>query len=413
MEVKLNTNRCFKNWIINTLRFYSQRTVGKLVGKRNPKLWVFSAWEGTKYSDNTRYLFEYINQYNEKEITCVWMTKSDIAFSQVVDAGYKACMIGTLEAKKIQGKAGVAVCTHGMDDFGDFPNIFGACIVNLSHGAAGMKKTYYGLRKSNILHRILSETKGRIFDYWYRDITITTSAFCREVFRTETLLHNDMPVIGLPRNDFLNNEIKDLSEVLSEFIIERYCLKNDMPILTYMPTYRPTKKSQEQLERYIAQISSNERLNGLLNRYNAKLFMKMHYLTDISNITFNENIILLKDSDIVDVQKLLQLTKALITDYSGCATDYALKNRPIILFTPDLDDYMAETGIYKEYVDILHRCHVESIDELIDAIEDCFKNRFSTLEAVKEINKIFNERALEVGTFRQMTYEYICNKLEI
>ncbi|MEU0147848.1 CDP-glycerol glycerophosphotransferase family protein [Streptomyces sp. NPDC006288] len=47
-----------------------------------------------------------------------------------------------------------------------------------------------------------------------------------------------------------------------------------------------------------------------------------------------------------DVGELLALTDVLVTDYSSIMFDYALLDRPIVLFAPDLDEYAAERGSY-------------------------------------------------------------------
>ncbi|WP_411079388.1 CDP-glycerol glycerophosphotransferase family protein [Streptomyces sp. cmx-18-6] len=47
-----------------------------------------------------------------------------------------------------------------------------------------------------------------------------------------------------------------------------------------------------------------------------------------------------------DVSELLALTDVLVTDYSSIMFDFALLDRPVILFAPDLDTYTAERGSY-------------------------------------------------------------------
>ncbi|MEU0299616.1 CDP-glycerol:glycerophosphate glycerophosphotransferase [Streptomyces sp. NPDC006175] len=47
-----------------------------------------------------------------------------------------------------------------------------------------------------------------------------------------------------------------------------------------------------------------------------------------------------------DVSELLALADVLVTDYSSIMFDYALLDRPIVLFAPDLDTYAAERGSY-------------------------------------------------------------------
>ena len=209
IEIKNNIDRGFKHWSINLIRFYYQRTIGNIICKRNPKIWVFSSWEGTKYADNAKYLFEYVNTYDEKGIRCIWMTKDEDVLKEVIEKGYEGYLIGTKKSKIIQKHAGVALRTHGLDDFGDFPYIFGAHNVHLCHGIGGNKRTYYAQRKKNKLIKVLSITKAKMFNYAYRDVTISTSSFCAEVAKIEMLTKKNVPIIGLARNDFINVPIND------------------------------------------------------------------------------------------------------------------------------------------------------------------------------------------------------------
>ncbi len=47
-----------------------------------------------------------------------------------------------------------------------------------------------------------------------------------------------------------------------------------------------------------------------------------------------------------DVSELLALTDVLVTDYSSIMFDFALLDRPVVLFAPDLEAYAAERGSY-------------------------------------------------------------------
>ena len=410
--VQVNINRGLKNWFCNMFRFYYQRTIGNVLIKRDPKLWVFSAWEGTKYADNAKYLFEYINENDKKGIRCVWITKNRIALSEVLKKGYEGYLVGSKEGKDVQKHAGVALRTHGLDDFGDFPYIFGAFNLHVCHGVSGNKKTYYGMNKGGI-KRILSVVKAKIFNYAYRDATIVTSHFCAKTVSIDMLSNKETPIIGLARNDFINDSINDLQEVFSKEFINRHRLEVGMKYITYMPTYRPLLNSQKQLEKTIFDIVNNEQLNDMLNELNVKFVIKLHYATDASKMSFSDNVLLLKDSDVSDTAKLLRLSSLLITDYSSCAMDFSLKQKGVIFYAPDLEEYEQETGMYQEFLDYLYKYRICTIEELSNRIKNFLENEDAVPEETLELNRLFNERGSEVGEFRKLIYEYVCQKMNI
>lgn len=74
-----------------------------------------------------------------------------------------------------------------------------------------------------------------------------------------------------------------------------------------------------------------------------------------------------------DVSELLCLADVLITDYSSIMFDYALLDRPLVHFAPDLDAYAAERGSYFDLREHAGGPVVDTEDELLEtiaAIED-------------------------------------------
>lgn len=412
MNNKKATNRLFENWFRNFVEFWTEKAILKSQSDRDKNLWIFSAWEGTKYADNAKYLFEYICAF-ENTITCVWITRNKNVQKEVQSKGHKCCLIGTNECETIERRAGVAIYTHAVDDFGDIPKIYGAYIVNLTHGTAGIKKTYYGIPKSNWLKECGSIVKAKAFNYRYADLTVATSEYCKRILKKESLMDKDTAIIGMPRNDFLNSKVDDLLQVFSRQFVEENGLKKEYIYITYMPTYRPTAKGQTFLENEICKLIDDVKLNEFLVSNHAKIIMKMHYLTDTRRMRFNENIILLEDTDITDVQKLLQLSSVLITDYSSCMSDFSLKKSGVILFTPDFKEYCRENGIYSDFAEILMEFGVSTSNELVEQIIRYIREPHIAKREAERLNCLFNEKINDVGSFSQLIYEYIKDKIGI
>ncbi|WP_329387046.1 bifunctional glycosyltransferase/CDP-glycerol:glycerophosphate glycerophosphotransferase [Streptomyces sp. NBC_01716] len=71
-----------------------------------------------------------------------------------------------------------------------------------------------------------------------------------------------------------------------------------------------------------------------------------------------------------DVSELLCLADVLITDYSSIMFDYALLDRPMVFFAPDLDAYAAERGSYFDLRAEAPGPVVETQHELLRAMEE-------------------------------------------
>ncbi|MDQ0796061.1 CDP-glycerol:glycerophosphate glycerophosphotransferase [Streptomyces sp. B1I3] len=82
-----------------------------------------------------------------------------------------------------------------------------------------------------------------------------------------------------------------------------------------------------------------------------------------------------------DVSELLALADVLVTDYSSIMFDYALLDRPIVLFAPDLDAYAADRGSYFDLREKAPGPVVGTEDEL-----------FAVLARLKSADTGFQER---------------------
>ena len=72
--------KIFKTIFISIIMFFVY-WFSQLVPKKKG-IWIFGAWKGKKYGDNSKYLFEYINK-NVTEIRPIWLTRNRQAFDLI------------------------------------------------------------------------------------------------------------------------------------------------------------------------------------------------------------------------------------------------------------------------------------------------------------------------------------------
>jgi CDP-ribitol ribitolphosphotransferase len=70
----------------------------------------------------------------------------------------------------------------------------------------------------------------------------------------------------------------------------------------------------------------------------------------------------------VETNDLLLISDLLITDYSSIVFEYATLRRPVLLFAPDLDEYISTRDFYVPYEEWVPGRIVRSFPELVDAI---------------------------------------------
>ncbi|MGL5692955.1 MAG: CDP-glycerol glycerophosphotransferase family protein, partial [Peptostreptococcaceae bacterium] len=101
-----------------------------------------------------------------------------------------------------------------------------------------------------------------------------------------------------------------------------------------------------------------------------------------------------------EINDLLIITDILITDYSSVVFEYALLDRPMIMFAYDLDSYINERNFYYEYKDFVPGPIVYTNEQIIDLVKD---NSFD-LEKVKEFKHKFFEDVDGKATKRIVEY---------
>ncbi|MDA7697248.1 CDP-glycerol glycerophosphotransferase family protein [Gammaproteobacteria bacterium] len=329
-------------WIIST------------IFPKSPNIWVFGAWEGSKYSDNSRYLFEYVLLHHP-EIKSFWVASTNDCYEIL-----KKNKLPVLKKYSFKGvffslRANLVICSNGLDDVNEFCSS-GSKKIMLWHGIP-MKKIEYdhleiidnGLR-SNI-RRFFSKAiyKNRfLFPFLYPDwdMVISTSSLTQDRMSSAFKIAKDnVPILGYPRNDVLLSS----EHTLIKDLIPSHA-KNTKYIL-YAPTFRSNTSDNEMLFKDLPY----DKVNEFLTNKNACLFIKLHpalkNYESLLSLTKSENIIVLDNDVYQDINSILPNFDILLTDYSGVFYDYLLLDKPII-FTPfDLKKYTYGRGFYENYSD--------------------------------------------------------------
>ena len=398
-KIEIINRRRKRFWTINALCFH----VGQLSRKtRDKNIWVFSAWDGMKYADNSKYLFEFVIKHHP-EISCYWQTRNIDLYHQLIAEGIPTQLIGSKESRSTQRKAGVAVYTHGVDDFGTVPLVYGAQLVCLWHGAS-FKKTYRLQlpENRNIVRQMLGNAKWDFFNYMKQNITVATSDYSVEFFYRGFRLKNKSGICkaGQARNDGFSGK-QPVSYELLQYIQGR-------TVILYMPTFREDNK--EILEE-IVYLFTNPKIQDLLTNNNCVLLCKLHYLVQ-ANIQSNNNCKLLNDKDVPDVQQLQLLSDMLITDYSGSGIDYALLRRPIMFYFPDWEQYHADTTMMPDTKEICNVNCAWTHNEFVQRLSEMIENPERGLKQAEKLNQFFNSERIPIGEFCEKNFEEITKLLK-
>lgn len=364
---------------------------------RKKNVWVFGGWEGAHYDDNSRHLFEYVNK-EHPDILAIWLTKDKSVVNQVKSKGYSAYTFYSLRGMSAALRAGVAVYSHGLIDFGQFPLVGGAKIVSLWHGV-GFKKIYNAKYKGFKLKakKILS----CFFSWTARDITTVTSEYTRQQFQCIFgLKPKDVFITGQPRNDVLFRQLS------KEKVFHSLSISDEKKVILYMPTYRSPSLGKDYMGGVIDELFNNADLNNYLLENDAVFLAKLHPLTPHVCVQNRENFKILDYDAVKSNQELLAVSDVMVTDYSSCFVDFALLNRPIIFYMPDQEKFVTQSeGLDEDFFRISKLNSAQNVQEFVDKLR---RNSNVVCEAT---NELFEDPEIKGTSYCENVYKLVKERL--
>lgn len=212
------------------------------------------------------------------------------------------------------------------------------------------------------------------YDYVIAPSKKTAEFYCEAFGCSEDKIH----IANLPRADV----ILDGKTRKEEFIELNPQYKNKK-IIAYLPTFRNDDGK-----------IINSLHNAFENDNELGLVISAHPLSEVS-----ENYKLNGDFSTYD---LMKLADEIITDYSACAFEASLLNKPLWFYIPDYESYKSEQGLNTDMPKILPEACFYNPNELLNAI----KNGNYNLEKLDGFSRTFVENRGNNNTNKLA--EFIC-----
>jgi len=344
-----------------------------------PKRVFFSSFKGRAYSDSPRYISEALHALRP-DLEIVW---------HLGDAPDAPDYVRRVKPHSLQALKEMAVSRCIVDNFNrpihllKFPD---QLYVQTWHGDRGFKKMMYDMND------------GLEYpDYRQMDLAVSGSRFGTGVFNTAFRYTGEVMQLGMPRNDLLvhpdSEQMKKIRESLNIAVGTK--------VLLYAPTFRDSTSGAAQK----AGFDLTKALSALENSTGEKWLCLTRAHDQNSGIAGQTASSIRDVTAYPEMAELLLIADLLITDYSSSAGDYVLLDRPVILYQPDLDDFMHSDR--EMYFD-LRACpytRAEWLTELFDLLD-----RFPSLPAdggpVREFYGV-----TETGRSAQAVAEWISAKI--
>lgn len=292
-----------------------------------PNKVVFMCFRGRSYGDNPRYISERLHErYPQAEI--VWAFRGNVIHEmQTRVPDYVRCI--SMSARSYFSE--LATARVWVDNFTKDAILRGfpkgrQFYIQTWHGDRPIKKICYD--EYNRGYRLEEEA----------DLVLTGSTFGQQLYRTAFRYKGAYLNEGAPRNDILvRNAPEDVRRIRTKIGVPE-----DAKLLLYAPTYREgasviPKTAQMDLRRTL----------DLLGRNGEKwiCLYRAHYLSAGIDLESEKGRII-DMSRYEDMSELLLVSDMLLTDYSSCAMDYCVLNRPIFMFMADYEAYLSRRSVY-------------------------------------------------------------------
>ncbi len=290
---------------------------------------VFIAFSGRGMSCNPYYIYRGLRKA-DKSLKCVWFLNDKSICS---DSDVIVVRPNTFFFVFHLITAAVVITNGGLHSF--IPYRKSQLLIDTWHGGGAYKHSGLdNVKELNFYSASVMKNYSRQLTYM-----ISSSKKFSEAMKTSRFLDEAQFLnIGMPRNDLFFN--KDEIDANRHKVRTMFKIPIDNKLVLYAPTYRGTKKK-------VApdfEIDFERIKLSLMRRFGNSFtfFFRGHYF--LSNTEQSSSFI--NVSSYPDMQELLCAADVFITDYSSCMWDFALTYKPGFLFTPDIEQYENERGVY-------------------------------------------------------------------
>ncbi|MEG0834972.1 MAG: CDP-glycerol glycerophosphotransferase family protein [Christensenellaceae bacterium] len=364
---------------------------------KKENVWIFGAWNGNAYADNTRYVYEYVSK--NTNIKAYWVTKEPEICRMLQTKGFRAYMYNSLKGVFVAMFASVAFITQTHEDVNYF-----ACgkikAINTWHGVM-MKKILFDTQNMYRSPDVSIRWSYKYFPFGNivgrNDYVVATSEMYRPITRSAFNVPDDHIYInGYPRNDlFHSNNPPELIRKLKE---------TGKKVIIYLPTHRNFGAKHE-----TNPMIDIDTIDEKLNAEGWVMLYKPHY-HEMKNFSQKHNLKAIVSSSEYDfthnINTYLPFCDLLITDYSGAYFDFLLTNKPVVFFDYDLEWYIKNnSGLYFDYDEIAKGPHCKTWDEVFSACKKILEYDSWYEDRIRLKEKVFK---FDDSQNAKRVYEYAC-----
>ena len=328
---------------------------------RNSNILVFGDRSGDRFSENSRYLFQFFSK-NLKKKRCIWLTKKNSIYKLLNKSGYECFLNNSFYGIYYGFRARWHIFNYSPQDTSVYTSI-GANHLNLWTGVQikKLKRFKYSNRDFflNFILRFFHKKKYFLYP------NSSHYKFVQEHYNKKEYNHL---LSNFPKELIFNKKNKSFILGKEKKIINKIT-RYKGKIIGYFPTWRDDGREFYNL---INNISFLSKLNNLLKKNDSMLILKPHSTAYEKNskvfTKFNLSQFLYLDYDF-DLNLVLSKCDLLISDYSGVIFDFLYFNKQMILFLNDINKYKKEPGLTFDYKNFKIGYRAYNLNQLLSLLK--------------------------------------------
>lgn len=326
---------------------------------------LFESWAGAAYEGNPRALYEYLNAHYP-HFTCVWALDDE---RTPVPGSAVRVRKHTRDYLRYLSTAAYVVIDDQLDPW--FQKREGQMVVQTTHGTPLKKEGLDVARAEDV-----EEEKQRfiaanqVWDY----LTVQGQAFedrVQSIYGTET----KTLATGHPRTDrLLKVTAREKAQIRQTLGID-----DSKTVVLYAPTWRSKNTFNLHLDL--------EALRESLGENYVLLIRKHRYEAGTSALPADDSFVY-DMTHYQAIEDLMIASDVLVSDYSSTILDYALLDKPILLYAYDYDEYASELrGLYVDYRERYPQLLCTTQQELTEKLMSLDAKRDAILQDVKTMRE--------------------------
>ena len=328
---------------------------------------VATTMKGRKYGDNPQFIVEYIKKVLP-QVDVVWLTAKGYEYTvpvwiRKIPYTFNLKMLYEMRTAKVW------IDSHRLKSFVKKKN--GQYFIETWHGGLGMKKIEMDTEAVRKSQEQMSELKNTCK---LADVFISNSDHLSNIYRKAFGYQGPIWKCGYPKNDIL---LKDHSQIANNTRKDLNII-NNTKIVLYAPTYRDGFAWRNEKDFSVFDINYEDLKKAVQERFGGDwtILVKWHptmipyiqrnhiYFDNVTDVTEYNN-----------MQGLICAADIVISDYSSCIFDAALREIPCFTYAKDFEEYKKTQGTYFE-MEELPFPYAKNNEELIYNISHYNHNSF-------------------------------------